>query len=177
MMSSFGEIQAGLEKIKDHINSQNQSIKEGNEQAEEGYKKLRTIHDHLMQALQVARELGEFNKAADTIKAGADEHLVGIKETAAEIGLDGMNQEPAQTLIAAIGNLTLQSDGAMMGFRRAHGKLTLDAEGDIALPKAIYNAMQNGENVEGEYTSGAWDAAEFRETAAIAQAAVDRFRL
>lgn len=130
-----------------------------------------------MQAWKIAKELGDFDEAANTIKAGADEHLEEIRKTAGYIGLESMNQEAASALVAAIGNLTLQSDGAMGGFRRTHGKLTMDVEGDVAYPTAILQAYSLGEKVEGEYTEGAWAVGEFHDHAELARAAIERFTL
>jgi len=67
-MSSFGEIQAGLEKIKGHIEGQSRSINEAKEKADEGYQKLRTVHGLLQEAWSIARSINDFAEAADVIK-------------------------------------------------------------------------------------------------------------
>lgn len=67
-MGNIGEIRAGLDKINGHIAGQERSIQQANEQAEAGYQKLRAIHDHLMQAWIISRDLGkDFKEAGDTI--------------------------------------------------------------------------------------------------------------
>lgn len=65
----------------------------------------------------------------------------------------------------------------MIGFRRTAGKLSTDAENDIAFPTAIHHAIMNGEKVEDEHNSGVWAAAEFNEAAAIAHQAIGKFVL
>jgi hypothetical protein len=170
---SLGEIQADLEKIKGHVESHTASVNEGTERAHEAYTKLRAVHGHLLKAIGLAREAGvDYKAGADIIKAGADEHLTGIREAAARIGLENMGQEAARTLAAAIGDLTLQSDSTMFNYRRGNGLTNIDSEGRTAFNQVLHNALTDADNVEQQYTDGAWAASEYKEAADIALRAI-----